>query len=1438
MAELTDGSGNLIVAYTYDATGRLIQKDMGNGTRTVYAYDADGEVLSITNSAPDHFTVNSFDDYTYDELGNMLTDTNQDGEWTYSYDADSQLIHAVFLPNVSDPDGLTAQDLQYAYEPAGNRISETVNGVTTTYVTNNVNEYTSSTTGGITTNYQWDANGNLIEQITGGATSTYTYSDLNQLTAAVTPSGTSTYQYDPLGNLVATASNGQLTQYLVDPTGLGNVVGEFDGSGNLIAHYTNGLGLTSRVDASGAAAYYDFNAAGSTLALSSARGTYANTYSYAPFGEQLSAKTTIQNPFTFIGEWGVRLSANGLELMGARTYSTVAGAFIQPDPLSAISTVSLYDYAGNNPVAYVDPAGLDKTYAEQQIDNLEREFIQARGQYMQIQARIQQTNAEIEKTETDIEMLDLDFEVFLHIPEEIAIHIVKEFVPPIGIALEIADLLHLAYEWFTEQRTPGDPNDITGPGGYGSAGFVPTNQAYPYTIQFQNEPSATAPAQVVQVTEALDPNLDWSTFQLGDFGFGDIEVVVPPGLSSYSTRLDLRSTLGIFVNVSAGLNLSTGVVTWTFTSIDPSTLDLPSDILTGFLPPDVNPPEGEAFVNYMVRPKATDLTGTVINAQATVVFDLGLPDQSSLATAPIFNTLDAGAPTSSVNPLPPIETSPSFTATWSGQDDPGGSGIAFYDIYDSEDGGPYSLWQSETTDTSATFTGHVGHTYSFYSVATDNVGNVQPTPATAQQTVEIVQAPTATDVTPGTATVNYGQSATFTATVSSANGTPPDGSVQFLVNGAAYGNPVAMSGSTAQLAITEPAGSYTIAAQYTGDADYAATLASAETTATLTVSQPAAAATNLAISPNTGISAGLTDTGTVTFTGNLPAAGMTVDVFDTSTNTGLGNATVTGTSFSLALNLAEGSHVLRARDILDGTYADAFFTVLVDLTPATSHVVNSLGASQSSDTFPVSVAYSDPAGSGGAPASGVSSVDLYVSVNNGPFSLYQTQSLAPAASGTVTFNFVGQDRNLYAFHSVAHDAAGNTESKSSGTIEATTSVPDLHPPVTHILATNPSYSWNPFPSSEFSGLTPSSYSNGVFTINWAGADPDANTGTPAGSIALVNIYVQVDGGAPVLIGQPTGGTPNGSGVYSGSITYNALADGLSHTYSFYSVGVDDEQLKQYAPQAGPAAPDVTFSNVTYTAALGIQNLVVEKNIAERSFIQYLDVDFNQSLATSPALKSLAAGLTGSSRNSFVELVWYGENLTSSSTPQGSVNLFNAGTTASLTLTGNDLSINFGANGLTSLLTETGVSGTGSPTSSFGDGWYALGIDPNGNPSKGQVFWVPFFRLLGDTNGDGVVTGPYTTAGTDAYTVYHAEGQSGSLLNADVNGDGTVNSKDLTETVGANGHAVGATPPAKFPQFQLFAGPAGAARRSHRGGHANAGAGSAVRGDRRLAIGGP
>ena len=76
---------------------------------------------------------------------------------------------------------------------------------------------------------------------------------------------------------------------------------------------------------------------------------------------------------------------------------------------------------------------------------------------------------------------------------------------------------------------PHDPNDLIGPSGYGSAGFLTPGGSLPYTIEFSNEKTAQVPADNVVVTEQLSPNLDWSTFQLGTIGFGSYVVNVPPG---------------------------------------------------------------------------------------------------------------------------------------------------------------------------------------------------------------------------------------------------------------------------------------------------------------------------------------------------------------------------------------------------------------------------------------------------------------------------------------------------------------------------------------------------------------------------------------------------------------------------------------------------------------------------------------------------------------------------------------------------------------------------------------------------------------------------------------------------------------------------------------------------------------------------------------------
>ena len=293
------------------------------------------------------------------------------------------------------------------------------------------------------------------------------------------------------------------------------------------------------------------------------------------------------------------------------------------------------------------------------------------------------------------------------------------------------------------QLAPLDPNDLSGPAGFGPQHFVVAGQTFPYLIDFENKATANAPAQVVTVTQQLSANLDWTTFQLGAFGFGGQTFPIPAGLSNYSTRLDERATLGIFVDVSAIFNTLTGQLVWTFTSIDPATGDLPANILTGFLPPDKTDPQGAGFISYTVQPKAGSPTGTVVSAKATVIFDDTLPDQSSLDTPTFVNTIDTTLPTSAVLALPAVTNTTSFNLRWAASDQ-GGSGVAGVTVYVSDNGGPFTPFVANSTASSAVFTGVFGHTYAFYSVATSNIGAVQPTPSAPQAATALVLPPVVT----------------------------------------------------------------------------------------------------------------------------------------------------------------------------------------------------------------------------------------------------------------------------------------------------------------------------------------------------------------------------------------------------------------------------------------------------------------------------------------------------------------------------------------------------------------------------------------------------------------------------------------------------------------------------------------------------------------------
>ncbi len=96
------------------------------------------------------------------------------------------------------------------------------------------------------------------------------------------------------------------------------------------------------------------------------------------------------------------------------------------------------------------------------------------------------------------------------------------------------------------------------------------------------------------------------------------------------------------------------------------------------------------------------------------------------ATSP----LDTNAPASVVVALP--AASPArFVVEWNGTDNPGGSGLAHFDVYVSINGGPFTNWLARTTQHSALFDGVLGNTYAFYSRATDAAGNTEIIPATA-----------------------------------------------------------------------------------------------------------------------------------------------------------------------------------------------------------------------------------------------------------------------------------------------------------------------------------------------------------------------------------------------------------------------------------------------------------------------------------------------------------------------------------------------------------------------------------------------------------------------------------------------------------------------------------------------------------------------------------
>jgi len=285
---------------------------------------------------------------------------------------------------------------------------------------------------------------------------------------------------------------------------------------------------------------------------------------------------------------------------------------------------------------------------------------------------------------------------------------------------------------------PVDPNDVIGPACYGDKKWIGNDHALVYNIRFENDPKlATAPAQIVTIRQSLDPSIDPRTFRLGTFGFGSFTFNVPENRSFYTGRLDVRDSLGVYVDVNAGIDITKNEAFLIFKSIDPATGDTPINPLSGFLPVNDEWHHGEGFVSYTVRPEASSQTGDRISALASIIFDINEPPD----TPEIFNTIDAGAPISRMDTSYTFLDSTSFEIRWSGRDDANGSGIQSYTIYVTEDSSLFRTLATDITDTSLVFTGDLSKTYRFFSIAKDNVGNSEPMKTKEELIVTLIPEP-------------------------------------------------------------------------------------------------------------------------------------------------------------------------------------------------------------------------------------------------------------------------------------------------------------------------------------------------------------------------------------------------------------------------------------------------------------------------------------------------------------------------------------------------------------------------------------------------------------------------------------------------------------------------------------------------------------------------
>ena len=265
-------------------------------------------------------------------------------------------------------------------------------------------------------------------------------------------------------------------------------------------------------------------------------------------------------------------------------------------------------------------------------------------------------------------------------------------------------------------RNSFDPNQVTGPIGFGDQHYIDGKGKAGYIIEFENLPGAGAAAQKVVITDTLDKTkYNLQTFELGFFRIADSVYIVPHQRTQYTTTVDLRPRLNLMVRFDATLDTAKGILRYSFISLDPVTKEVINpDASSGFLPPNNAHPAGSGSVGFFVELKTTLVHKDIIRNKASIVFDKAAPIQTNTWE----NTLDKVVPVMKT----PVVTfrGENIVIHFNTTDD--GSGLRMHNIYSSMNSRKQA-YMADAYGDSLVAIGHYDSTYRFSIVPTDNVSN-------------------------------------------------------------------------------------------------------------------------------------------------------------------------------------------------------------------------------------------------------------------------------------------------------------------------------------------------------------------------------------------------------------------------------------------------------------------------------------------------------------------------------------------------------------------------------------------------------------------------------------------------------------------------------------------------------------------------------------------